>query len=50
MCSWLSAALEFLMRHFTFTAEDLNAIRHERSKEFGALAMPNGKPRRKGVA
>jgi transposase InsO family protein len=24
--------------------------RHDRSKEFGALAMPNGKPRRKGVA
>jgi hypothetical protein len=24
--------------------------RHDRSKEFGALAMPNGKPRRKSVA
>ena len=24
--------------------------RHDRSKEFGALAMPNGKPRRKDVA
>jgi hypothetical protein len=25
-------------------------VRHDRSKEFGALAMPNGKPRRKSVA
>jgi hypothetical protein len=24
--------------------------RHDRSKEYGALAMPNGKPRRKDVA
>jgi len=24
--------------------------RHDRSKEFGALAMPNGKPRSHGVA
>jgi hypothetical protein len=24
--------------------------RHDRAKEYGALAMPNGKPRRKGVA
>jgi hypothetical protein len=25
-------------------------VRHDRSKEFGALAMPKGKPRRKSVA
>jgi transposase len=30
MCSWLSAAQEVTMRHFTFTAEDLDAIRHAR--------------------
>src|SRR5215469_845517 len=30
MCSWLSAAQEVTMRRFTFTAEDLDAIRHQR--------------------
>jgi transposase len=30
MCSWTSAALEFPMRRFRFTSEDLDAIRHER--------------------
>src|SRR5262249_16587994 len=30
MCSWMSAALENPMRRFTFTAEALEAIRHER--------------------
>src|ERR1700756_1069794 len=30
MCSWLSAAQGVTMRRFTFTAEDLDAIRHER--------------------
>ena len=29
-CSWKSAAQEVLMRHFTFTPADLDAIRHER--------------------
>jgi transposase len=30
MCSWLSAALENPMRHFSFTPEVLAAIRHDR--------------------
>jgi transposase len=30
MCSWTSAAQERTMRRFTFTPEDLTAIRHER--------------------
>jgi transposase len=30
MYSWMSAAQEFVMRRFTFTPEDLTAIRHER--------------------
>src|SRR3954467_1990757 len=30
MCSWTSAAQDFPMRHFTFTLEDLDAIRYER--------------------
>src|ERR1051325_10607645 len=30
MCSWMSAAPENPMRHFTFTAEVLAAIRHDR--------------------
>src|SRR5438874_9929150 len=31
MCSWRSAAQESAMRHFTFTPEDRDAIRHDRS-------------------
>jgi transposase len=30
MCGWLSTAQAVAMRRFTFTAEDLDAIRHER--------------------
>src|SRR5947208_10400422 len=30
MCSWTPAAPEFAMRHFPFTAADLDTIRHER--------------------
>jgi transposase len=30
MYSWTSAALEFPMRRFTFSSEDLDSIRHER--------------------
>src|SRR5262249_51118831 len=30
MCSWMSAAQESAMRRFTFTADDLDAIRHAR--------------------